>query len=137
MIVELAQLVDLRSTCYLRARPLDVFQVLTATRVRTKDGGDETERPVDAVCAHLPQRVGQERMPVAIAPIDGKLQPVAGQFQFERGDQFAVVIVDRALAAEMIIMLRDGQHPLARYIAPAQDILKKRYDVVRLFGPSE
>ena len=82
VIVELAQLVDVRRAVYLGARPLDILQILAATRVGTKDGGDESERIAHAVGPHLTQRVGEQRMPIAIAPIDGQLQAVARQFAF-------------------------------------------------------
>ena len=62
---------------------------------------------------------------------------MARQLALQPSDQRAVLIVDRALAAEVIVVLRDRQHPFARNIAPAQHILKKWNDVVRLFRSSE
>ncbi len=38
------------------------------------------------------------------------------------GNQFAILIVNGAAAVEMIIMLRHFEHPLARNVAPAQDV---------------
>ncbi len=87
--------------------------------------------------SHLAQRVGEQRMPIAIAPIDGQARAVARQLFAKPGDQRAVLIVDRALAAEVVIMLGDRQHPFPRHIAPAQHVLEKRNDVVRFFRSSE
>src|ERR1043165_8119051 len=50
----------------------DVLLVLPAAGIRAVSGSDEAERTFDAVAHHLAERVGQEAMPVAIAPVDGK-----------------------------------------------------------------
>src|ERR1700689_1131065 len=108
MIVERPQLVNLGCAVYFRASALDILQVLAATRVRAEDRRDERKRLPDTVGPHLTQRVGKQGMPIAIAPIDGKLQAVARQFALQPCDQRTVLIVDRALASEMIIMFGDG-----------------------------
>ncbi len=46
-------------------------------------------------------------MPVTIAPVDRKARPALGQLAFEGGYQGAVLIVDRGLSAEMVIMFGD------------------------------
>src|SRR5579864_4686699 len=76
-------------------------------------------------------------MPVSIAPVDRQPGTVAGQFRFEARDQSTVLIVDRALAAEMIIVLGHFEHALARNIAAAQNVFEKRDDIVRLLRSSE
>src|SRR5690242_9939045 len=76
-------------------------------------------------------------MPVAIAPIDRELWPVTLQFFFERGDQYAVLFVDGTLAAEVMVVLCNFEHPLARNIAPAQHVFEERNDVVRLLRTAE
>jgi hypothetical protein len=48
------------------------------------------------------------------------------QFTFQRCDQFSRPLVDRALAAEMVLMLGDGQHALARDIPSPQHVFEKR-----------
>ena len=51
----------------------------------------------------------------------------------QRGDQIAVLPVDRADAAELIVMRSDFQDPLAGHPATAQDIFEERQDVARTF----
>ena len=65
----------------------DVLAILPAAGIRAERAGDERQRAAHAVGRHLPQRVGQQRMPIAIAPIDRQLRPVLGQFALERRDQ--------------------------------------------------
>ena len=65
----------------------DVLAILAATGVRTVGAGDEGQRVPDAVGCHLPQRVGEQRMPIAVAPIDRQVGAVRGEFRLERGDQ--------------------------------------------------
>ena len=138
MIEEHAELVDLRRR---RADLLlgagDVFAILPAAGIRTERAGDERQRPLHAVGRHLPQRIGQQRMPVAIAPVDRQLRPVLGQFPLQRGDQLPILIVDRALAAEVVVVLGDFEHPLARHVAAAEHVFQKRQHVVRAVGPAE
>ena len=45
----------------------------------------------DAVVAHLPQRVGEERVPVAVAEVDRQVDAVRAQLGLERRDQLAVL----------------------------------------------
>jgi hypothetical protein len=60
-------------------------------------------------------------VPVAIAPIDGQIDHL-----FESRDERPIVIVNRAAAAEVIVVFRYFQHPLARDVPSAQDIFEKR-----------
>ena len=138
MIVKRAQLVHLRRV-FANFRPgsLDVFQVLTAARVRTENRSDEGQRFSHAIVPHLSQRVGEKRMPVAISPINRKLRAAGGEQTFETGDQRAILIVDRASAVEMIIVLRYFEHPLAWNVAATQNVLKKRNDVGVFFRSAE
>jgi hypothetical protein len=52
-------------------------------------------------------------------------------------DQRAVLGVDGALAIEVVIMLRDFQHSLARHILPAQHVLEERDHLVVALRASE
>ena len=54
------------------ARAVDIFEILAATGIRAESGGDEGERAPDAIARHLADGIGQHRMPVAVAPIDGQ-----------------------------------------------------------------
>ena len=88
-----------------------------------------------AVGRHLAQRVGQQRMPVAIAPVDRQLRAVRGQLALERRDQLPVLLVDRADAAEVLVVLGDFEHPLARHVLAAEHVFEKRQHVVGPSGP--
>ncbi len=83
------------------------------------------------------QGFGEHGMPVAISPVDRQLRPVLGEFVFERGDQFPRLLVDGALAVEMVVVLGDGQHAFARNISSAQNIFEERNHLVRRFRTAE
>ena len=86
---------------------------------------------------HLAQRIGQHGMPVAIAPVDGQVRAAGGQFGLERGDQFASLIVDGALAAELVVVLGYFEHAFARDVPAAQHIFEERDDVFAALGAAE
>ena len=44
----------------------------------------------------------------------------------------ADLLVDRADAAELVIVFGDFEHPLARHIASSEHIFQKRHDIVRV-----
>src|SRR2546423_8177749 len=70
MIEEGSQLLDARRAFADRlARAFDVFAVLPAAGVRTVGRGDEGERALDSVVAHLTECVCEKRVPVAVAPV--------------------------------------------------------------------
>ena len=138
MVEERAQLVDLwctRTNFILRAR--NVFAVLPASRVGTVRGSDEGERSANAVPLHLLQSFGQHGMPIAIAPVDRDLGSMLRQFAFESCNQFTGLLVDRTLAAEMVVMFGDRQHALPRNIPPAQNVFQERNHILRALGPAE
>ena len=58
-----------------------------------------------------------------------------GQFTFESCDQFASLLVDRALAVEMVVVLGDREHALARNIPSAQNVFEEWNHIVAGFGP--
>ncbi len=138
MVVELAQLVDHGSArADLCAGVLDVFEVLPARRVGAVRGRDERERSLDAVVAHLAHRVGEERVPVAVAPVHGQGVARRGQLGIERGDERTVVRVDRAHAAERVVLLGHDAEPILRHVPAARDALEEREDVVGALGAAE
>ena len=98
---------------------------------------NRAKRPPHAAAAHFGQRVGQQRMPIAIAPIDRQRRAVGGQLGLEGGDQGPILVVDRTAAAEMLVVLGHGQHPLARDIFAPQHVFQKRHHLVRPFGSAE
>ena len=76
-------------------------------------------------------------MPVAIAEVDRQVDAVRVELGSEGRDQRPVLRVDRADAAEVLVVLRDLLEPLARHVAAARDVLEERNHVVRSFGPAE
>ena len=81
MIVKYAQLVDLlerRSDFCLR--PLNILAVLATAGIAAVGAREKRQRVLNAIVAHLPQRVGQIRLPVAVAPVDRQLQVVRVEF---------------------------------------------------------
>ncbi len=95
-----------------------------------------SERPTPVV-AHLPQRVGEVGVPVAVAEVDRQPDPVRGELGLERRDQIAVLLVDRADAAEELVVMADLREPLARDVASARDVLEERDHVVGPLGAAE
>src|SRR6267154_4343421 len=64
-------------------------------------------------------------MPVPVSPIHWKLRPASLQLRFERGNQFARLLVDRAPALEVVIMFRNLEHSFARNVPSAQHVLEE------------
>jgi hypothetical protein len=109
----------------------DVLTVLPAAGVRTVRAGNERQRMLDSVGLHLAERVREQRVPVAVAPVNRQSRPMFGQLRFESSNQCSVLIVDRTAAAEVVVMLGYFQHPLARHIAATQDVFEKRQHIIR------
>ena len=86
---------------------LDVLAILPASRVRAVGRGHEGEGAFPPVAGHLPQRVGQKRMPIAVAPVDRQVWTMVLQFRAQGGHEFAVLLVDRAHAVEQRVVARD------------------------------
>ena len=104
VVVEGAQLLDARGvTAYVYASAFDVFSVLSATGVRTVGRRDEGERVLDSVVAHLSDCVGEKRVPVSVAPVDGKARPVLFKLALQSLDEFPVLFVDGTDAAEQLV----------------------------------
>ena len=138
MVVEDAQLVDLRRFgADLGPGANDVVEILAATRVGAVGGRDESQRAADAVTNHRAQGIGQQRMPVPIAPIDRQVDPVGGELGLQGGNERAVVVVDRTPAVEAVVVLGDGEHALARDVAAPQHVLQEGDDVLTTFRPPE
>ena len=76
-------------------------------------------------------------MPVAVAEVDRQVDAATAQLRLERGDQLAVLGVDRADAAEQLVVVRDVEQPLARDVAAARDVLEERQHVVRPLRAAE
>ena len=59
------------------------------------------------------------------------------QFGLERGDKIASLIVDGALAAELVVVFRYFEHAFARDVPAAQDVFEEGYDVFAALGAAE
>ena len=138
VIEEHADLVDLR-------RPLthrctggrNVFAVLATAGVAAVGTCDEGNRPFHSGVGHLADRVGKQWMPVAIAPIDRDVWPAAVEFCTQCSEERPVLLVDRALATEMLVVLRHFQHPFPRDVSPAEHVFQKRHHVIRAIGTTK
>src|ERR1051325_2773034 len=62
---------------------LNIFKILSATRIRAISRRDESERVFDSVGAHLSERIGEQRVPVSIAKIDRKREAMRSEFLFQ------------------------------------------------------
>src|ERR1700730_243531 len=77
----------------------NVFKILPATRVRTISSSHKSERVLNSIIAHSPDRVRKQGMPVAIAEIDRQVRSIGFQLPLERRNQFSILSVYRAHAA--------------------------------------
>ena len=72
----------------------DVLPILATAGVRAERRREERQRLSNAVVAHLPERVDEQRVPVAVAEVDRELDRVFGELLLDRRDQLAVLPVD-------------------------------------------
>ena len=79
----------------------------------------------------------EERVPVAVAEVDRQVDAVGVELDSESRDQRPVLGVDRADAAEELVVMRDLLEPLAGDVAPARDVLEERDHVVHPLRPAE
>jgi hypothetical protein len=121
----------------LALRLLDILQILPATGIRAVGRREKGERAVYAAVAHAAQRINQKRMPIPIAPIDGQRDPISLKIAFDRRNQGSVLSIDRTDAAKALVVLRDGEHPLARNVLAAQHVFQKRNYIGRSLGPAK
>ena len=59
------------------------------------------------------------------------------EFVLQRCNQLASLLVNGALALEVVIVFCDGKHPLAGYISSPQHVFKERDNVPAGFGTAE
>ena len=85
----------------------------------------------------LVERVVEVRVPVAVAPEHRQVDAAAGELGLEGRLQLAVVLVDRADAAEVAVVVRDLLEALVGDAAPARDVAQERDHVVLTLGAAE
>src|SRR5579859_1221298 len=76
-------------------------------------------------------------MPVAVSPIDRQVRAVLSQFHFKSCNELPILVVDRALTAEVVVVFGHFKHALARHVLTAQDILQEWHDFIEAFGTPE
>ncbi len=115
----------------------DILQVLPTGRIRAVTAGDECQRPFHAIAGHLGHGVGQQRLPVAIAPIHRHPRTMSVQFRPQRGHESPILGVQRADTAEVPIMFRDREHALAGHAFACEHVLQKGHHVGRTLGSAK
>ena len=76
-------------------------------------------------------------MPVTVAPINWHIEIVLGKIFLDRGNQITILLIDRANATKVFVMLGDFQHPFVRNVFSSQDVFKKRHHVILAFRAAE
>ena len=114
-----------------------VLAVLPAARVRRVRAGHDREQATVPGGVRLAQRVDQERVPVAVAPQHGQVQPAAVQLGGQGAAQRAVLRVDRAHPAEVPVVVRHLLEPLVRDAPAPRDVAQEGQHVVLTLGPAE
>ena len=76
-------------------------------------------------------------MPVSVAEIDRESNPLGVEFLAESGDKMTILRIDRAHAAEVLIVFRDFQDAALGDIPATQDIFQEGKHILRPFGTSK
>ena len=76
-------------------------------------------------------------MPIAIAPVDRQIDTSRIQLFSQRSNQCAILRVDGADAAEMLIVFDHFHHPFAGHILASQNVLKERQNFIWTSGAAE
>ena len=108
----------------------EVLPVLAAARVRGVRAGDQRDDPAGAVGVRGRQGVRRVRLPVAVAPHHRQVDAAPGELVGERLLQRQVLAVDRARAAEVVVVLGDHREPLVGDVLPGGDVAQERQHVV-------
>jgi len=85
----------------------------------------QTDGSSDPILFHLPQSVCQERMPVSVPQIDWQAGPVSFQLRLQCGNQIACLLVDRALASEVVIVLGYSERRSRGIFFPRNTVSRK------------
>jgi len=65
-------------------------------------------------------------MPIAISPINRKVRAALGEQVLQSRNELAVLGIDRADTAEVIVVLGNFKLPFFRDALPLEDLVKKR-----------
>src|SRR4030088_657521 len=76
-------------------------------------------------------------MPIAVPPVDGKIDTMLGELRGEFLDERAVLCVYRRHATEAEVVLTHDAQALERDVASAGDVLQERDDIIRALRTAE
>jgi hypothetical protein len=117
--------------------PGDVLPVLPAARVGRVRRGDKRQQPSMPGGRGVAERVGEVRIPVAVAEVDGQVRPVGSEPLLQGRDQGTVLVVDRGAATVMVVVLRHLLQPLTRDVATTNHVLQEGQHLVGCLGAAE
>ena len=139
VVEELAHLVDLDHVAEpgVGERVGEVLAVLAAARVRAVGARRDRDELRVTGGLRLGERVVEVRVPVAVAPQHRQVDAAAGELGLEGGLQLAVLLVDRADAAEVAVVVCDLFEALVGDAATARDVAQERDHVVLTLGAAE
>ena len=138
VIVKDTDFVDLGSSwAHLTPCLLDVLTILPTARIRTVCRSYKRQSPLNTVRFHLSQRIGKERVPVSISPVNRQIDFGLGELRSQHLDEFFHLCIDRADTIKVLIMFGNFQQPLTGNRFTTQDVFQKRNHVIGFFGPTE
>ena len=85
----------------------DIFTVLTTAAVATEHRGKECDRPLASILLHRFEGAREHRVPVAVAPVDGQIDPSLLEFRLQGAYQIAALLIDGAYTSKMVVVLGD------------------------------
>jgi hypothetical protein len=86
---------------------------------------------------HLPQRIREQGMPVAVPPVDWEIDAMLIQFATQSLDEVTALLVDGADTVEVIVVFGDFQESFPGNRLTSKDIFQKRDDVIAFFRTAE
>ena len=139
VIEELAHLVDLQllAESGLLEGHREVLAILPTARVRAVSAGRQADELGESALIGFGERVAQVRVPVAVAPEHREIDPAGGELGLQCRLQHAILLVDRADAAEVSVVVRDLLETLIGDATPSRHVAQERDDVVLPLGASE
>ena len=101
---------------------LNILSILTTTRITTESTCNEGKCATNSCVFHFSYGIGEQRVPVAIAPIDRQFQTRCGEFLAYRINQRDILFIDWAFSTKVVIVLSDFKHAFFRYISTPKNI---------------
>src|SRR5699024_359909 len=117
--------------------PVDVLEVGGAAGPVAVGGGGYREYTSHPVLLHLLQRVGEQRGPEPVAPVDRQVDTGRLEVRGDGGEQIPALLVDRADPSEEEVVFPDLSEPLPGDVASTSDVLQERDDLVLALRATE